>query len=77
VDRFPPALRLLGIGWYFALCIALGIGGGVWLDNRLDISPLFTLLGLGVGLAAAFYGGFRMLIEALAGDGDRGKGGSS
>lgn len=75
MGRFPPALRLLGIGWYFALCIALGIGGGVWLDSRLDISPLFTLLGLCIGLAAAFYGGFRMLMEALAGDGDRGKGG--
>jgi hypothetical protein len=63
VNRFPPALRLMGIGWYFALCIALGVGGGVWLDSRLDISPLFTLLGLCIGLAA------------LASDGDRGKGG--
>jgi F0F1-type ATP synthase assembly protein I len=73
VGRFPPALRLIGIGWYFALCIALGIGGGVWLDSRLHVSPLFTLLGLFIGLAAAIYGGFRMLMEALAGDGDRGK----
>jgi len=75
VDRLPPAVRLLGIGWYFALCIALGIGGGVWLDSRLGISPLFTLLGLCMGLATAFYGGYRMLMEALAGDADRGKGG--
>jgi F0F1-type ATP synthase assembly protein I len=75
VGRFPPALRLLGIGWYFALCIALGIGGGVWLDSRLGISPLFTLLGLCIGLVAAFYGGFRMLMETLAGDRDRGRGG--
>jgi F0F1-type ATP synthase assembly protein I len=75
VDRLPPAVRLLGIGWYFALCIALGIGGGVWLDDRFGISPLFTLLGLSLGLAAAFYGGFRMLMEALAGDRDKGRGG--
>jgi hypothetical protein len=65
----------MGIGWYFALCIALGIGGGVWLDSRLGISPLFTFLGLAVGLLAAFYGGYRMLMEALAGDRDRGSGG--
>jgi F0F1-type ATP synthase assembly protein I len=65
----------LGIGWYFALCIALGIGGGVWLDSRLGISPLFTLLGLCIGLVAAFYGGFRMLMETLGGDRDRGRGG--
>ena len=75
MDRLPPAVRLLGIGWYFAFCIALGIGGGVWLDGRLDISPLFTLLGLCIGLAAAFYGGYRMLIEALAGDRDKHRGG--
>jgi len=75
MGRFPPALRLMGIGWYFALCIALGIGGGVWLDSRLGISPLFTMLGLGLGLISAFVGGYRMLMEALGGDGDRGSGG--
>jgi len=75
MGRLSPAVRLVGIGWYFALCIALGIGGGVWLDSRLGISPLFTLLGLAVGLLAAFYGGYRMLMEALAGDRDRGSGG--
>jgi F0F1-type ATP synthase assembly protein I len=75
MGRFSPALRLMGIGWYFALCIALGIGGGVWLDSRLGISPLFTMLGLCLGLIAAFVGGYRMLMEALAGDRDRGSGG--
>jgi F0F1-type ATP synthase assembly protein I len=75
MGRLSPALRLVGIGWYFAFCIALGIGGGVWLDNRFDLSPLFTLLGLVVGLLAAFYGGYRMLVEALAGDRDKGSGG--
>ena len=75
MDRLPPAVRLLGIGWDFALCIALGIGGGVWLGGWVGISPLFLLLGLSLGLAAAFYGGFRMLMEALAGDRDKGRGG--
>ena len=75
MGRLSPALRLVGIGWYFALCIALGIGGGVWLDNRFDLSPLFTFLGLALGLLAAFYGGYRMLIEALVGDREKGGGG--
>ena len=35
----------------------------------------WTLLGLAVGLVAAFYGGYRMLMEALYGDRDRGGGG--
>ena len=75
MGRFPPALRLLGIGWYFAFCIALGIGGGAWLDSRLGISPLFTMLGLCLGLIAAFVGGYRMLMETLGGDRDKGSGG--
>jgi F0F1-type ATP synthase assembly protein I len=75
MGRLSPALRLVGIGWYFAFCIALGIGGGVWLDNRFDLSPLFTILGLVLGLLAAFYGGYRMLVEALSGDRDKGGGG--
>lgn len=69
----PPSLRLLGIGWYFALCIALGIGGGVWLDGQLGTNRLFTLIGLFLGMAAAFYGGYRMIIEYVL-DGGRGKG---
>ena len=66
---FPPALRLLGIGWYFALCIALGVGGGVWLDSQLGITPLFTFVGLFLGMAAAFYGGYRMIVEYVLGRG--------
>ena len=75
MGRFPSAMRLLGIGWYVALCIALGIGGGVWLDRWLGIAPLFTLVGLFVGLGAAFYGGYRMIMEVLTGGGGRSEGG--
>jgi hypothetical protein len=42
-----------------------GVYLGVWLDGKVDISPLFTLLGLGLGLFVAFYGTYRMLIPAL------------
>lgn len=69
----PPALRLLGIGWYFALCIILGVLGGVWLDSQLGIAPLFTFVGLFLGMAAAFYGGYRMIVEYVLERG-RGKG---
>ncbi len=58
--------RLLGIGWYVALCILGGGLGGYWLDGKLDISPLFTLLGLGLGLALAFFGMIKMLMAVLA-----------
>ena len=59
-------LRLVGIGWYVALCIGGGAMGGLWLDSKLHLSPLFTLLGLGVGIGLAVIGMYRMLSAVLA-----------
>ena len=59
-------VRLLGIGWYVALSIVGGGFGGLWLDRWLDLSPLFTLLGLGAGIMVAGIGMYRMLIAVLS-----------
>ena len=58
-------LRLLGLGWYVAACITGGAFGGLWLDRQLDLSPILTLLGLGVGITLAAAGMFRMLSAVL------------
>ena len=63
--RLPPVVRLFGIGWYFAFCIIFGIVGGLLLDRFVDTRPVFTLLGLFLGLAMAFAGGYLMLLEEL------------
>lgn len=68
MERWAAALRFTGLGFYIGLCIAGGIGLGVWLDGEYELSPLFTLLGLGIGLFMAFYGTYRMLRETLGGD---------
>jgi F0F1-type ATP synthase assembly protein I len=65
MNRLPPTARLIGIGWYFAICIVAGIVGGLLLDRVAGTTPLLTLLGLLLGLAVAFYGGYRMLLEVL------------
>ncbi len=65
MDRLPPTARLIGIGWYFAVCIVAGVVGGVFLDRVAGTTPLLTLLGLLLGLVAAFYGGYRMLMDVL------------
>jgi hypothetical protein len=65
VGGLPPAARLVGIGWYFAFCIVFGIVGGLLLDRLLDVKPVFTLLGLFLGLILAFVGGYLLLIEEL------------
>ena len=68
--RMGTVLRLVGIGWYVGLCIGGGGFGGLLLDNQLDRNPLFTLLGLGVGIALAVFGMFRMLMAVLANSSD-------
>ena len=37
------------------LSVIIGIGAGVLIDNWLGTSPIFTLLGVVVGVAAAMY----------------------
>lgn len=68
MNQLPPAARLIGIGWYFAVCIVLGVVGGVLLDRATDTAPLLTLIGLALGLLTAFYGGYRMLMDVLQPD---------
>ncbi len=50
---WASAFRFLGFGWAVVVAIVLPLIGGVWLDRRLHTTPLFTLLGVAVGLAAA------------------------
>lgn len=64
------AMRLVGMGWYVAITILLGVLGGNWLDQRLGTAPLFLLLGLGLGLAASVYGLYKMLLPLLSSDQD-------
>ncbi|MSQ40252.1 MAG: AtpZ/AtpI family protein [Dehalococcoidia bacterium] len=61
--------QLVGIGWYVGLCIVGGVAGGLWLDRRVGTVPLFTLLGLLLGVVLAFYGMYRM-VRTLLGDHD-------
>jgi hypothetical protein len=65
MGRLPPVVRLLGIGWYFALCIIIPIVGGVLLDRQVEKDHIFTLVGLFLGLVLAFFGGYILLLEEL------------
>jgi F0F1-type ATP synthase assembly protein I len=63
--RWALAGRLIGIGWYIGLCIVFGVIGGIWVDNKLDTDVIFTLVGLFLGLAAAFLGTYRLLLPLM------------
>lgn len=65
MGRLPPAVRLIGIGWYFAFCIVFGIVGGLLLDGLFDTKPVFVLIGLFLGLFLAFFGGYLLVLEEL------------
>jgi len=64
--QMGTVLRLLGIGWYVALCLIGGGFAGLWLDVRLGTRPLFVLVGLGAGLIVAGIGMYRMLNAVLS-----------
>jgi putative F0F1-ATPase subunit (Ca2+/Mg2+ transporter) len=66
VQRLTPAIQLLGLGSYVAVCIAGGTIGGYFLDGALGTGRILTLAGLALGLVAAFYGGYRMLMDTIA-----------
>jgi F0F1-type ATP synthase assembly protein I len=63
-----PLQFLLTVGWYVALSLLIPVGIGYWLDRpeMFNKSPLFTLIGLGVGTVIAFFGLFRMLLRYQA-----------
>ena len=63
-----PLQFLLTVGWYVVLSLIIPVGIGFWLDRpeMLNKSPLFTLIGLGVGTVIAFGGLIRMLLRYQA-----------
>ena len=65
MTRLPPTIRLMGLGFYVAICIVGGVVGGLQLDRLLDTGRLFAMLGLFAGLALAFTGSYLLLMEVL------------
>ncbi len=65
MKRWEAALRLIGLGWYVGVSIVLGVLGGLWLDNKFNSSPVFTIIGLLLGIVVAFYGVYKMILPNL------------
>jgi hypothetical protein len=65
----------LTIGSFVVTCMLLGLGAGWWVDARLGTTPVLTLVGLTVGVAAGVTGTwFRirpLLIDGSAHSGAR------
>jgi ATP synthase protein I len=61
--RYPwlSMLPLMGMGFYIAIAVLLGIWGGHWLDGKLNTGPLWLIIGLILGIAVAALGVYNML----------------
>lgn len=53
--------RISGIGWYVAGSIGAGVGAGWLLDRQFGTEPVILLIGLLLGVVAAFAGMIRLL----------------
>ena len=60
-------LRLTGLGWYIAFCVAGGVLLGLLGDKLLGTTPFFTLAGTVIGSIGAFWGVYRMILPILYG----------
>jgi F0F1-type ATP synthase assembly protein I len=53
-----------GLGLQFAFAIVAFLFAGQWLDKRLGINGLFTIVGVFVGAGGAFYNMYRKVTAA-------------
>lgn len=56
------AFALVGqVGLTISLAMLAGVGLGIFVDSKLGTSPIATLIGLLLGLAAGVYGVYRLV----------------
>ena len=56
---------MLILGWYIAIVLVGGVFLGARIDEKIGLTPVFTLLGLMFGLIVAFVGSYRMAKPLL------------
>ncbi len=59
------AMQMVGLGWYVAVCIVIGLLAGLWLDRKFETSPVFLLVGTLLGVVTAFYGMYKLMAPFL------------
>ena len=58
-------MQMVGMGWYVAVCIVLGVLAGLWLDRKFETSPVFLLAGTLLGVVTAFFGMYKLMAPFL------------
>lgn len=55
----------LDLGIRLGVSVAIGLGGGLLLDNWLNTIPIFTLIGMVLGIGAAMLTIWRVAHDAM------------
>jgi len=53
------------MSWTMLFSLLLPLLGGIWLDKKLDTTPLFILIGATLGILAATVGVARMTLRTF------------
>jgi len=72
MDKRLAAFGMVGVGFFVAISIILGVVGGRWLDGKLNSEPVFLVIGLLLGIVVAFYGVYIMLRPLMNDKQDKG-----
>lgn len=65
MSKWVAALRLVGVGFFIGGSIVLGVFAGLWLDSKLNTSPILVIVGLALGIVIAFYGVYQMILPLI------------
>jgi len=71
MSKWVAALRLVGVGFFIGGSIVLGVFAGLWLDSKLNTSPILVIVGLALGIVIAFYGVYQMLLPLIGNKQDK------
>ena len=55
----------LSLSWTMLFSLVIPLMAGIWLDSRLDTTPLLTLIGALLGILAATVGVARMAVRTF------------
>lgn len=55
----------MNLSWTMLFSLLLPLLGGIWLDSKLDTTPLFVLAGAVIGILASTLGVARMVLRTF------------
>ncbi len=67
---YAKAGPFINVGFQFAAAIAIGLFGGLWIDEWLSTTPLFLILGILLGIASGFYSIYKATVDQSARNGE-------